>query len=421
VLTDTANLIYKFVTYGKVVTMAKYQYLAKDRQGRTVEGIMHVSDEDELYRRLKEEDKFLVEASETMKEQSTRQLPALMLSEFNRELGDMLSAGVTLVRALGILSQEETRKAKERAAIARVLKLVRQGQAVSDAMEQQKGAFPLLMVNMYRAAESSGKLADTAKRLAVHYEKEHQLNTKVKGATVYPKILSVLLIAVVVFIMSFILPRLSDLFENLTTLPLPTRILFGISSFVENYWQGLIIAVFAVAVFVGILGNMPAVQLWRDYIKLRIPVTGKLFMIIYTARFARSLSSLYSAGIPIISAMQIARRTIGNRYVEKQFDDAISGLRAGKALSEVLDGIYGFRKKLAAVVRVGEESGNLVQMLDSMADSFDYESEMAVGRLVSYMEPILIVFMALIIGFIMIAVMLPIYESYTAIGSSTYY
>lgn len=401
--------------------MAKYQYLAKDRQGKTVEGIMHALDEDDLYRRLKEEDKFLVEASETVKDQSSRQLPALMLSEFNRELGDMISAGVTLVRALGILSQEETRNAKERAAIARVLKLVRQGQAVSDAMEQQKGAFPLLMVNMYRAAESSGKLADTAKRLAVHYEKEHQLNTKVKGATVYPKILSVLLVAVVVFIMSFILPRLSDLFENLTALPLPTRILFGISSFVENYWQGLIIAVLAIVVFVGILGNMPAVQLWRDRIKLKIPVAGKLFMIIYTARFARSLSSLYSAGIPIISAMQIARRTIGNRYVEKQFDDAITGLRAGKALSEVLDGICGFRKKLPAVVRVGEESGNLVQMLDSMADSFDYESEMAVGRLVSYMEPMLIVFMALIIGFIMIAVMLPIYESYTAIGSSTYY
>ena len=401
--------------------MAKYQYLARDRQGKIIEGIMHAADEDDLYRRLKEEDKFLVDASESIKEQSSRQLPALMLSEFNRELGDMLSAGVTLVRALGILSQEETRKVKERAVIGQVLKLVRQGQAISDAMEQQKGAFPILMVNMYRAAETSGKLADTAKRLAVHYEKEHQLNTKVKGATVYPKILSVLLLVVVVFIMTFILPQLSDLFDNLTVLPLPTRILFGISGFIGNYWQGLLIGIFVIVVLGFVLGKMPEVQLFKDRIKLRIPIVGKLLMIIYTARFARSLSSLYSAGIPIISAMQIARRTIGNLYVEKQFDGAISQLRAGKPLSVVLDGIYGFRKKLPSVVRVGEESGDLVQMLDAMADSFDYESEMAVNRLITYMEPILIVLMALVIGFIMIAVMLPIYESYTAISSSTYY
>ena len=401
--------------------MAKYQYLARDRQGKIIEGIMHASDEDDLYRRLKEEDKFLVDASESIKEQSSRQLPALMLSEFNRELGDMLSAGVTLVRALGILSQEETRKVKERAVIGQVLKLVRQGQAISDAMEQQKGAFPILMVNMYRAAETSGKLADTAKRLAVHYEKEHQLNTKVKGATVYPKILSVLLLVVVVFIMTFILPQLSDLFDNLTVLPLPTRILFGIIGFIGNYLQGLLIGIFVIVVLGFVLGKMPEVQLFKDRIKLRIPIVGKLLMIIYTARFARSLSSLYSAGIPIISAMQIARRTIGNLYVEKQFDGAISQLRAGKPLSVVLDGIYGFRKKLPSVVRVGEESGDLVQMLDAMADSFDYESEMAVNRLITYMEPILIVLMALVIGFIMIAVMLPIYESYTAISSSTYY
>lgn len=401
--------------------MAKYQYLAKDRQGKVIEGIMHASDEDDLYRRLKEEDKFLIDVSETVKEQHSRQLPALMLSEFNRELGDMLSAGVTLVKALGILSQEETRKAKERATIAAVLKLVRQGQSISDAMEQQRGAFPLLMVNMYRAAETGGNLADTAKRLAVHYEKEHQLNTRIKGATVYPKVLSILLVVVVIFIMSFILPQLSDLFDNLTTLPFPTKVLFGISDFIGKYWQGLLVAILIVAIVGTVLGRMPALQLFKDRMKLRFPVAGKLFMIIYTARFARSLSSLYSAGIPILTAMQIARRTIGNRYVEKQFDEAISQLRAGKPLSEVLDGIYGFRKKLPSVVRVGEESGDLVQMLDAMADSFDYESEMAIGRLISYLEPVLIVFMALVIGFIMIAVMLPIYESYTAIGSSTYY
>lgn len=401
--------------------MAKFRYQARDKQGNVVSGIMHAIDEDELYRRLKEEDKYLIETESGTEDFSTSQLPPLMLSEFNRELGDMLGSGVTLVRALTILSQEETRKAKERAVLAAVLKLVRQGESISDAMEQQNGAFPLLMVNMYRAAETSGKLSETAKRLAVHYEKEHQMNRKVQGATLYPKILSVLVILVLIFIMTFILPQLTDLFDSLDTLPLPTRILFGISNFVGQHYKGLLVGIFIAVVILVILGKMPAVQLSRDRLKLKLPVIGKLLMVVYTARFARNLSSLYGSGIPILSAMQISKKTIGNSYIERQFDSAISKLRAGSSLSEALEGIQGFRKKLPSVVRVGEESGDLVQMLDAMADSFDYESEMAMNRMISYLEPALIILMAGLIGFIMISVMMPIYESYSAIGASTYY
>lgn len=401
--------------------MAKFRYLARDKQGDTISGIMHAVDEDDLYRKLKEQDKYLIDTENGMEDSATRQLPMLMLSEFNRELGDMLGAGVTLVRAFTILSQEETRKPKERAVLTSVLKLIRQGEAVSDAMEQQNGAFPLLMVNMYRAAETSGKLADTAQRLAVHYEKEHQLNIKIRGATIYPKILTGLVFVVLVFIMSFILPQLTDMFDTLEELPAPTRILFGISGFVGRNWKGIIpVAVVAVVILI-MLGRMPAIRVWRDQVKLKIPVIGRLLMVIYTARFARNLSSLYSSGIPIITAMQISRKTIGNTYIERQFDVAIGCLRAGGSLSEALEKVKGFRKKLPSVVRVGEESGDLVQMLDAMADSFDYESEMAVNRLISYLEPVLITLMAVLIGFIMISVMMPIYESYSAIGSSAYY
>lgn len=401
--------------------MAKYQYEALDRNGKTVTGIMNAFDEDELYRRLKEEEKYLVNVDNNLEEQSTRQLSPLMLSEFNRELGDMLKAGVTLVRALTILSQEETRKAKERKVLAKVLKLVRQGESVADAMEQQRGAFPILMVNMYRAAETSGNLADTAARLAVHYEKEHQLNTKIRGATIYPKILSTLIVLVVIFILSFILPQLSGLFDSLEQLPLPTRILLAIGNFVSGYWKFLLVLAFVLVIVGMTLSRMKSVRMARAKWKIRMPITGKLMMVVYTARFSRSLSSLYSAGIPIITAMQIAKKTVGNEYIEKQFDQAIADLRTGKPLSEAVEGIYGFRKKLSSVIRVGEESGDLVKMLDSLADSFDYESEMAVGRMLSYLEPALIVFMAFIIGFIMIAVMLPIYESYSAIGGSASY
>lgn len=402
--------------------MAKYFYRARNRHGKIETGYLTAADEDELYHRLKENELYVIDTEEAEAEDLIRhQLPALFLSEFNRELGDMLGAGISLVRALTILAGEETRKPKERAVLLQVLKLVRQGVSVSDAMEQQTGAFPQLMIHMFRAAETGGNLAETASRLSVYYEKEHQLNLKIKGATTYPKILSVISVFVIIFIMSFILPQLSDLFDTLTTLPLPTRILFGISNFLKNQWE-IVLGVFGVTgIAAVILGRMPVVKMKTDQYKLKLPVVGRLLKIIYTARFARSLSSLYCAGIPIVTAMQIVKRTVGNAYIESQFDAAIGLLRSGKNLSEAIDSVDGFMKKLSSVIRVGEESGDLGRMLTSIADSFDYQSEAAVKQLISYLEPILIVAMAVLIGFIMIAVMMPIYDSYSAIGSSAYY
>lgn len=401
--------------------MARYYYEARNKKGRAVTGEMSAVSEEELYQKLKTEGKYLIDARDMQESRSYHQLSPLMLSEFNRELSDMLGAGVPLVRCLTILSQEETRKKKDREILTGVLKAVRQGEALSDAMEQQKGAFPALMIHMYRAAENGGNLGGTAMRLSLHYEKEHHLDTRIKGAVTYPKILAVMSVLMVIFIMSFILPQLSELFDNMSQLPLPTRILFGISDFIGTHGIGLLAVLIILVLLFLLLFRIPAVRRKRDEWKLKIPVAGKLLSVIYTARFARSLSSLYRSGLPIVNAMQIARRTIGNSYIEGQFDEVISLLKEGHCLSEAVGHIDGFRKKLSSVIRVGEESGDMAVMLDSLADAFDYESEMATGRLISYLEPALIICMAVIIGFIMIAVMMPIYDSYSAIGTSVYY
>ena len=401
--------------------MARYYYEARNKKGRAVTGEMSAVSEEELYQKLKTEGKYLIDARDMQESRTYHQLSPLMLSEFNRELSDMLGAGVPLVRCLTILSQEETRKKKDREILTGVLKAVRQGEALSDAMEQQKGAFPALMIHMYRAAENGGNLGGTAMRLSLHYEKEHHLDTRIKGAVTYPKILAVMSVLMVIFIMSFILPQLSDLFDNMSQLPLPTRILFRISDFIGTHGIGLLAVLIILVLLFLLLFRIPAVRRKRDEWKLKIPVAGKLLSVIYTARFARSLSSLYRSGLPIVNAMQIARRTIGNSYIEGQFDEVISLLKEGHCLSEAVDHIDGLRKKLSSVIRVGEESGDMAVMLDSLADAFDYESEMATGRLISYLEPALIICMAVIIGFIMIAVMMPIYDSYSAIGTSVYY
>lgn len=173
--------------------MARYYYEARNKKGRAVTGEMSAVSEEELYQKLKTEGKYLIDARDMQESRSYHQLSPLMLSEFNRELSDMLGAGVPLVRCLTILSQEETRKKKDREILTGVLKAVRQGEALSDAMEQQKGAFPALMIHMYRAAENGGNLGGTAMRLSLHYEKEHHLDTRIKGAVTYPKILALCL------------------------------------------------------------------------------------------------------------------------------------------------------------------------------------------------------------------------------------
>jgi type IV pilus assembly protein PilC len=167
-----------------------------------------------------------------------------------------------------------------------------------------------------------------------------------------------------------------------------------------------------------ILFAIPKICYYKDKIMLHMPVAGKLLKVIYTARFARTLSSLYSAGISIMNCLTISRSTIGNVYIESQFDAVIAEIRSGGNLSDAISKVDGFTKKLSSSILVGEETGALDTMLISIADQMEYDSELALGKLVSYIEPAMIVVMAVIVGFIMIAVIKPIYGSYQAISNS---
>ena len=397
--------------------MPKYKYKAKDENGKKITGIMKASTQEELHIRLKEENKFLISAQETNKVKSYKPLKAKQISEFSRQIGTLLGSGVTLVRALNIIIKEEDLKPKERQIYENVLRLVRQGISLSDALEEQTGAFPTLFINMYRSAENAGNLDTTAMRMAIHYDKEFRLNSKIKSAMVYPKILCVLIVAVVTIIMTYVIPQFKNLFDQMETLPLTTQILLGISNFVSSYWIFLIIGVILFYVLLRYLFQVPSVRLRKDKFLLKLPIIGRLLKTIYTARFARTLSSMYASGLPIVACLNIAKKTTGNLYIESQFDEVISFVRSGGSLSMGLSKIDGFISKLTSAILVGEETGKLDSMLDSIADMLDFESERAIARLVSYLEPVMIVVMAFIVGFIIISVIQPIYGSYKAIGA----
>ena len=400
--------------------MASYKYKARDEEGNVVSGRMKAVDENDLHEKLKNDNMFLLDLKEeTTTKRRAKKLKLDRLADFARNIAKLLGAGVTLVRALGIVSEDESIAEKEREIYLDVLKLVKSGMTFSDALEEQGDTFPTLFVNMIRSAESGGNLDETCMNMANYYSKEYRLNQKISSSMVYPKILSVLIVIVLIIIMGFVLPQFESLFSQMDELPFATRMLMGMSNFVANYWYLLIFFCVIVFMIFKIVFAIPKVRLWKDKMALRIPKIGKLNKIIYTARFARTLSSLYSAGIPIVTCLQIAKTTIGNTYIESQFDKLIADVRSGETLSAGVDKIDGFVKKLSSSINIGEETGALDHMLISIADQMDYDSEIATEKMVAMIEPLMIVIMAVMVGFIMIAIIQPIYGSYQAIADTT--
>ena len=396
---------------------SNYRYKAQNEDGRVVSGSLKAQGEADLQGKLKSEGLLLVDVKEeTQSKKGFKRLKDDQVSEFARNLGRLLSAGVTLVKALQIMSEDESIKEGDRKLYTEILRSVRSGMTLSDAMEEQGGVFPSLFVNMLRSSENSGNMDMTALNMAEYYSKEHRLKQKVKSSMTYPKILMGLIVVVLIIILGFVLPQFESMFAQMDTLPAATEILMGISDFVAQKWYILIFAVVIIFMVWKVVSSFPRVRLFLDKMEIHLPKIGKLRQIVYTARFARTLASMYSAGIPIVTCLQIAKTTIGNTYIESQFEQMIADIRAGKPLSEGLAGIDGFVKKLPSSVAVGEETGALDSMLNSIADQMEYDSEIAIGKLVAMIEPLMIVIMAVMVGFIMIAVISPIYGSYQSIA-----
>ena len=397
--------------------MARFKYVAKDMSGKVHKGTVEAASENALTQQLREENLYLVEAKDLNGAKKHKKLKAKQLAAFCRELSTLLASGVTLVRALDIISEQEGINKDERDIYKDVLQDLKRGISLSDAMES-KECFPELMIGMIRSGEGSGNLDLVTQRLSVQYEKDYKLTQQVKSAMTYPCILLVLCVVIVILIVTFILPQFQSLFDQMESLPMITNILIAVSNFLVQKWYIALLAVAVIVALIRIIVGIPSVRRGVDWLKVHMWGFGKLFKVVYTARFARTLSSLYSSGMPLVSAVGVAAKTIENGYVESQFDEVITMVRGGVPLSQGLREVDGLLKKLSSTILVGEESGRLDVMLDSIAETLESDAEQATKRMVTLLEPILIIFMALIVGCIMIGVMLPIYQSYSAIENA---
>lgn len=393
--------------------MPEYRYSATDMSGKIIRGKETFNNPEQLKRMLNDKGLILVDFAEIADREKTKKLKSGELAEFCRELSSMLSSGVSLVRALNIISNRDM-KPRLKNAFTELNSQIKRGIALSDAMEMQGKKFPLLLINMVKVGEATGRLDDTMNKMAAYFEKDKRLNKSIKSALTYPLILAVLTLLVVVILFTFVIPTFTSVFDGME-IPKITEIMLGISNFLTHHYLIVLGAVLVIAAIIYILRKNEKFRFWFDKKKLRFPKIGKLLKIIYTARFSRTLASLYSSGLTIINSLQIAKDTIGNRYITSQFDEVIKNVRAGNQLSTTLMTIDGFDQKLAQTIAVGEETGQLDTLLVSMADSFDYESEMATKQMVQFIEPVMIIIMAVIVCVVMLSVMLPIFGMYNQI------
>ena len=396
--------------------MPLYNYRAVTRDGRNVEGAYEGKDKKEIITKIRNADQMPIEITEASQSkdikdlQLTNKVKTKDIAIFCRQFYTMLNSGVTIVSCLDIL-RKQTESKKLSKVLNHVYEDVLTGSSFSDSVKRYEDVFPSLLVNMIEAGEVSGNLDNIMDRMSTHYEKEYKINNKVKGAMAYPMVLSGLSIIIVVFLLTFIMPTFTGMFEDSgVPLPTPTRILLGISDSLQNYWYIFIVVIGSLVYATIKYTSTKQGKLLVDSTKLKIPIIKGVTSKIITSRFSRTLSTLMISGVPLIESLDIVSRIVGNSLVEKGILDAKEDVRKGTSLSTPLQKISAFPPMLIQMLEIGEESGSLDDILEKTANFYDDEVEVAIQKMTTMIEPLMIVAMSLIIGFIVISMMLPMFD-----------
>ncbi|QXM05993.1 type II secretion system F family protein [Crassaminicella indica] len=395
--------------------MPTYKYKAISKAGERLEGTYTARSKNEVIHMLRQNQNHPINIEEIIEKQSIsisffKKVKIKDMAIFCRQFYTMLNAGVTVLNALDTL-RFQTENKKLAKVIEEVYEDVQKGLTFSESLRKHREIFPDLLINMIEAGEVSGTLDIIMNRMAIHYEKENKITNKIKSAMMYPIILSIISILVVVFLIIFIMPTFIGLFEGSgVKLPLPTRILLIVSEIIKNYWYIIILVLIIMLYSIKKYITSNKGQFLIDHIKFRIPIIKGITQKVITSRFTRTLSTLLASGIPLIQALDIVSRIVGNVIVEKGILKAKEDVRKGIDLTTPIKQIGVFPPMVNAMIRIGEESGSLDEILDKTANFYDEEVEATLQKMSTLLEPLMIVLMAIIIGAIVIAMILPMFD-----------
>ncbi len=397
--------------------MATFAYTVKDAAGTMRKGTSEGENEAVVVRRLQEQGMTIVniKPGKAAKAKSGGggfgSVKLVDLSIFCRQFSTMVDAGVSLVRCLTVLSEQST-SPKLRRIITEIEQEVQSGQTLSKAMARYPGVFNSLFIGLVKAGEVGGALEESLQRLSGFLEKDLQLRRKVKGAMTYPTIVLVVAVTIVIGLVTFIVPQFMTLFTDLgmkqTDMPSMTRSLMQFSNFLTTKWWICLLVVISFVVGIKMFGNTKVGRRVLDRVKLKAPVFGPLNHKVCLARFSRTLATLLSSGVPILSAMETVAGTVANEILGDAILNARTRIREGDRIGEPLQKSKLFPPMVVQMISIGEESGSLDNMLMKVADFYEDEVDAALESLTSAIEPIMIVVLGSAVGFIVIAMFSPL-------------
>jgi len=397
--------------------MPTFRYNAMDVGGRTTTGTLDAESIDVVRNKLNELRYHVLSIAETRPRRSFTEwfnsIQRVKLRElvlFSRQFATMIDAGLSVVKCLDIL-QQQCKDVKLKEVIGQVKHDVASGASLTDAIGKHPRVFSSLYVNMIRSAEAGGILDKVLDRLAGFLEKEQEVRSKVKSAMMYPAVVFVFAILMLMALVFFVLPKFKMIFESMNlTLPLSTRALLGLSGFMTHFWYIFLMLVVGLIVAYKVYARTDRGKYHIDLLKLKVPIMGDLVMKTAISRFARTFGTLIASGVPVLRALEIVAETAGNVVVSQTINQTRASVKEGEKISTPLMGSKIFPVMVVQMIGVGEETGRLDQMLTKVSDFYDQEVDATLKGLTSLIEPLMIVGLGAIVGFIAVSVISPIYQ-----------
>lgn len=399
--------------------MAEFSYKAKAPNGTVMEGIIEAAEQRAAVDKLRGQKYIILEINEAKKSAIDQfiksfgfkpKVKSKDLVLFSRQLSTLVSAGVPIVQGLSILIEQIENKVFKNI-VEKIQEDIESGQSIADALKKHPNAFTDLYVAMIRAGEMGGILDVILERLSSYLEGAEALKGKVKGAMVYPMVVGIIAGVVTLFLLTVVIPTFKEIFESFgAELPLITQFLINLSDFLRKWIIAVILV--PIGLFIGFkqFRKTPFGELKTDEIALKIPIFGILLKKVAVAKFTRTFGTLIKSGVPILQALDTVAKTAGNKVIENAILEAREAIREGERIADPLRKSAIFPPMVIQMISVGEETGNLDTMLSKISDFYDQEVDNAVKGLTSMIEPIIIVVMGLVIGSIVIAMFMPMFE-----------
>lgn len=398
--------------------MAKFKYRAMSGNGKKIEGNHVANSRDEVIQMITSNGYYPLMIEEVVESTNIElgfgeKVTTKDIAIFCRQLYTMIDAGVSINRSLNIMANQLTNK-KLRKVTSQIEEDVKKGEMLSAAIKKHNDVFPQLLISMVESGEISGNLDTMMLRMSTHFEKENKLNNKIKSAMTYPIVLGIVAICAVMFIMTFVMPTFIEMFESEgVVLPLSTQILINLSSILQENILFIIIIFICLFVVFKFYSRTEHGIYTISKLKLHLPIIGELNKKIIVSRFTRTLSTLIASGVSLVHSLPVVAGVLGNKIAEDAINKVREEVTKGEGLSEPIKEAGIFPEMLSSMINIGEETGQLDEILNKTADFYDDEVEQAIQTTTALIEPLLIVVMGIVIGFIVISIMLPMFDMYT--------